>query len=66
MYRSFRELDGTPLCIIGGGAGRALMDQLASPRRYVENLVLDGLARIALDERNIELKGELRLPASAA
>jgi hypothetical protein len=24
------------------------MDQLSSPRRYVENLVLDGLARIAL------------------
>jgi hypothetical protein len=25
-----------------------LVDQLAMPRRYVENLVLDGLARIAL------------------
>jgi type III pantothenate kinase len=66
MYRAFRELDGNPLCIIGGGAGRALMDQLASPRRYVENLVLDGLARIALDERNVALKGELELPAPAA
>jgi type III pantothenate kinase len=66
MYRAFRELDGNPLCIIGGGAGRVLMDQLASPRRYVENLVLDGLARIALDERNVALKGELELPAPAA
>jgi len=65
MYRAFRELDGTPLCIIGGGAGRSLMDQLAAPRRYVENLVLDGLARIALDERNIEVKGELKLPETA-
>ncbi|HZQ75415.1 MAG TPA: type III pantothenate kinase [Burkholderiales bacterium] len=51
MYRAFRELDGTPLCILAGGAGRPLMDQLSVPRRYVENLVLDGLARIALEER---------------
>jgi len=51
MYRSFRELDGAPLCILAGGAGRPLMDQLTLPRRYVENLVLDGLARIALGER---------------
>ena len=48
MYRSFRELDGNPLCIVSGGAGQPLMDQISSPRRYVENLVLDGLARIAL------------------
>jgi hypothetical protein len=26
------------------------MDQISAPRRYVENLVLEGLARIALDE----------------
>ena len=51
LYRDFRELNGTPLCILAGGAGRALMDQLALPRRYVENLVLDGLARIAISER---------------
>jgi len=51
LYRSFRELDGAPLCILAGGAGRALMDQLTVPRRYVENLVLEGLARIALAER---------------
>ena len=51
MYRSFRELNGAPLCILAGGAGRPLMDQLAVPRRYVENLVLDGLGRIALAER---------------
>jgi type III pantothenate kinase len=53
MYRAFRELDGTPLCIVSGGAGPALMEQLAVPRRYVENLVLDGLARIALAERAV-------------
>ena len=34
-----------------GGAGRSLVDQLSMPRRYVENLVLDGLARIVLSER---------------
>ena len=37
-----------PLCIVAGGAGRVLVDQLTMPRRYVENLVLDGLAHIAL------------------
>ena len=51
MYRVFREVAATPLCIVAGGAGRALVDQLSMPRRYVENLVLDGLAHIALSER---------------
>ena len=51
MYRAFRDMDGAPLCIVSGGAGRLLADQLSMPRRYVENLVLEGLARIALDER---------------
>jgi type III pantothenate kinase len=53
MYRVFRDLGGTPLCIVGGGAGRSLTDQLSMPRRYVENLVLDGLARIAVAERAV-------------
>jgi type III pantothenate kinase len=51
MYRVFRDTGATPLCIVAGGAGRLLVDQLSMPRRYVENLVLDGLARIALAER---------------
>ncbi len=51
MYRAFREIEDNPLCLVSGGAGEALMEQIAAPRRYVENLVLDGLARIALDER---------------
>ncbi len=62
MYREFREIDGNPLCLVSGGAGRLLVDQIAAPRRYVENLVLDGLARIALNERKITLKGELKMP----
>jgi type III pantothenate kinase len=53
MYRVFRDMDGNPLCIVGGGAGRALVDQLSMPRRYVENLVLEGLARIAVSERAV-------------
>jgi type III pantothenate kinase len=51
MYRTFRDMDGAPLCLVSGGAGRVLADQLTMPRRYVENLVLEGLARIALSER---------------
>src|SRR4051812_29968312 len=51
MYRAFRDLEASPLCLVAGGAGAALMEQLAAPRRYIENLVLDGLARVALDER---------------
>jgi type III pantothenate kinase len=51
MYRVFREVAPAPLCIVAGGAGRALVDQLSMPRRYVENLVLDGLAHIALGEQ---------------
>jgi type III pantothenate kinase len=65
MYRAFRELEASPLCIVSGGAGRAIVDQLAMPRRYVQDLVLDGLARIALDERKISLKGELPMPEAA-
>jgi type III pantothenate kinase len=48
MYRVFRDVAPAPLCIVAGGAGRVLVDQLTMPRRYVENLVLDGLAHIAL------------------
>jgi type III pantothenate kinase len=51
MYRVFREIAPAPLCIVAGGAGRTLVDQLTMPRRYVENLVLDGLAQIAQAER---------------
>jgi type III pantothenate kinase len=53
IFRVFRDMGGTPLCIVAGGAGRTLVDQLSMPRRYVENLVLDGLARIAVSERAV-------------
>ena len=51
IYRVFRDLELNPLCIVSGGAGRVLVDQLGMPRRYVENLVLDGLAHIASAQR---------------
>ena len=47
IYRVFRDLELNHVCIVSGGAGRVLVDQLAMPRRYVENLVLDGLAHIS-------------------
>jgi type III pantothenate kinase len=53
MYRVFRDLELNPLCIVSGGAARVLVDQLSMPRRYVENLVLDGLAHIAHTERAV-------------
>ena len=48
LYKVFGRSAHAPLCIIAGGAGHQLTEQLTMPRRYVENLVLDGLARIAL------------------
>ena len=60
MYRVFREVAPAPLCIVAGGAGRALVDQLTMPRRYVENLVLDGLGQIALSERAARARPSLK------
>src|SRR5439155_18865504 len=60
MYRVIREVAPAPLCLVAGGAGRALVDQLPMPRRYVENLVLDGLAYIALSERAARAKPTLK------
>jgi type III pantothenate kinase len=63
MYRVFREVAPAPLCIVAGGAGRTLVDQLTMPRRYVENLVLDGLVHIAQAERSATV---VKLPAKKA
>jgi len=51
VERMFRKMGPGTACLVGGGAGRALIEQLEVPARYVENLVLEGLARIALSER---------------
>jgi type III pantothenate kinase len=53
VERMHRAMGGNPLCIVSGGAGRQLLELLPLPSRYIENLVLDGLARIALSERAV-------------
>ena len=48
VERMFRRAGAGAACLVSGGAGRALIEQLDDiPARYVENLVLEGLARIA-------------------
>jgi type III pantothenate kinase len=47
VERMFRFAGKEAQCLVSGGAGAALMQQLDLPCRYVENLVLEGLARIA-------------------
>jgi type III pantothenate kinase len=48
VERMFRVAGAGAQCLVSGGAGMALIGQLSVPCRYVENLVLEGLARIAL------------------
>jgi len=47
VERMFRLAGDGAACLVSGGAGRALAAQLGFPSRYVENLVLEGLVRIA-------------------
>ena len=48
VERMARQLGGEALCIVSGGAGRVLIEKLEGvASRYVDNLVLEGLARIA-------------------
>ncbi|MDH4189193.1 MAG: type III pantothenate kinase [Betaproteobacteria bacterium] len=52
MHRAMASATGgAPRCIVSGGAGPLLVERLDISCSYVENLVLDGLARIALDAR---------------
>ena len=46
VERMHRVLGGDSACLISGGGGPALIEKLALPCRYVENLVLEGLACI--------------------
>jgi len=50
VERMVRSAAPGALCLVSGGAGRALIGQLEFPTRYVENLVLEGLARVAASE----------------
>jgi len=47
VERMYRVAGVQAQCLVSGGAGLALIEQLDMPCRYVENLVLEGLARIA-------------------
>ena len=46
VERMHRVLGGDSACLLSGGGGPALMERLDLPCRYVENLVLEGLACI--------------------
>lgn len=50
VERMVRSAAAGALCLVSGGAGRALIAQLDFSARYVENLVLEGLARVAASE----------------
>ena len=47
VERMFRVTGGAGVCLVSGGGGQALIERLSVPYRYVENLVLEGLACIA-------------------
>lgn len=47
VERMYRVAGAGAQCLVSGGAGVALIEQLGMPCRYVENLVMEGLARIA-------------------
>lgn len=46
VERMHRALGGDSVCLVSGGGGPALIERLELPCRYVENLVLEGLAQI--------------------
>ena len=46
VERMVRLMGGDCACLVSGGGGPALIERLDQPCRYVENLVLEGLARI--------------------
>ncbi len=46
VERMHRLLGSDSACIVSGGGGKALLERLDLPCRYVENLVLEGLALI--------------------
>jgi hypothetical protein len=50
VERMFRAMGGGA-CLVSGGGGPSLIERLDLSCRYVENLVLEGLARIGVADR---------------
>jgi type III pantothenate kinase len=50
VERMFRAMPQGSACLVSGGGGPALMERLDLQCRYVENLVLEGLARIGMPQ----------------
>lgn len=48
VERMYRAAGGGGACVVSGGGGPALIERVDLPCRYVENLVLDGLAQMGL------------------
>ena len=46
VERMFRAMGRGATCVVSGGGGPALIERIDLPCRYVENLVLEGLAQI--------------------
>jgi type III pantothenate kinase len=46
VERMYRAMERGSVCLVSGGGGPALIERLDLPCRYVENLVLEGLARL--------------------
>ena len=51
MAREMAERGFSPLCVLSGGAAQTLAPRLNLPLKLVDNLVLEGLLRIAMEER---------------
>jgi type III pantothenate kinase len=60
VERMLASMRGETQLLVSGGAGRPLAELIAAPSRFVENLVLDGLAAIAHDERARRAAGLVR------
>lgn len=52
VERMYRSMPGGALCLVSGGGGPALIERLPFACRFVENLVLEGLARMAASPTN--------------
>ena len=48
IERMFEQVSARPgaTCLVGGGAAGQFFDMLRMPKRQIDNLVLEGLARI--------------------